>query len=428
MTKAGASGAGTGLPGYLALFAALYGAYGALSPFLPAFLAERGLSPQDITVFLAAATLVRLASGPLAGRIADRTERTRGVLVISLALSAVANLSLLAGHGFWPLLAIGIVQAVWTAPLAPLADALALAAAQGGRAFQYGWARAAGSAAFISATVLSGFAVDLYGSTAGLGICGAAFAAAAVVATRVVTSSGPHASIEMPECGDGIAGEVDGLPSELRLSFETRQNLAPQDEGAHGKSSQRNGFLALAAIPRFRRVVFVAALVIGAHAMQDAFAVIVWRDAGLSSGIAGLLWSESVAAEVLVFLLIGPWLFAKLGAPGVLTIAALAGALRWAVQGATTWLPALVAIQSLHGLTFAGLHLACLAVIEQSVPDNLRATALSVYGTLGIGLASALLTLASGQLFGAVGLRAFWVMSALSLAAVPLALSLRAEK
>lgn len=128
-----------------------------------------------------------------------------------------------------------------------------------------------------------------------------------------------------------------------------------------------------------------------------------------------------------MFLLAGPRLLAWVGASGTLALAALAGALRWAVQGTTSWLPALVAIQCLHGLTFAALHLACLALIETSVPERLRATALTVYGTFGLGLASALLTLVSGQLFAVVGIRAFWAMSALSLATVPLALSLRAK-
>ena len=50
----------------------------------------------------------------------------------------------------------------------------------------------------------------------------------------------------------------------------------------------------------------VAALILGSHAMHDAFAVIRWRAAGVSPALASVLWSESVAAEVLVFFLIGP--------------------------------------------------------------------------------------------------------------------------
>lgn len=161
--------------------------------------------------------------------------------------------------------------------------------------------------------------------------------------------------------------------------------------------------------------------------MHDAFAVIVWRDAGVASGTAGLLWSESVAAEIAVFLWVGPKLLAWIGPPRVIALCAAAAALRWAVQAQTSSLPALVAIQCLHGLTFAALHLACLAVIEESVPERLRATALTVYGTFGLGLASALVTLASGRLYAELGQAGFFAMSALSLLAVPLAWSLREE-
>ena len=38
----------TPLPKFVALYAAIYGAYGVASPFLPAFVSGRGLSPQEI--------------------------------------------------------------------------------------------------------------------------------------------------------------------------------------------------------------------------------------------------------------------------------------------------------------------------------------------------------------------------------------------
>ena len=52
--------------------------------------------------------------------------------------------------------------------------------------------------------------------------------------------------------------------------------------------------------------------------MHDAFAIIRWRDAGISPAVSSMLWSESVGAEVLVFVLLGPWL----GRSGALTLAA----------------------------------------------------------------------------------------------------------
>jgi len=171
----------------------------------------------------------------------------------------------------------------------------------------------------------------------------------------------------------------------------------------------------------FRRVVWVAALILGSHAMHDSFAVIRWGAAGIGPGAAGLLWSESVAAEVAVFFIVGRPLLDRLGPAGAATLAAAAGMVRWSIEAQTAWLPAMAAIQPLHGLTFALLHLANMRVLAETVPPRLAATALTLYGTVGVGAAVALLTLVSGSLYAQFGARGFWVMAALCAAALPLA-------
>jgi PPP family 3-phenylpropionic acid transporter len=72
-------------------------------------------------------------------------------------------------------------------------------------------------------------------------------------------------------------------------------------------------------------------------------------------------------------------------------------------------------------LSFALLHLACMRRLAEIVPPQLSATALSLYGTVGIGAASAALTLASGALYGATGAGGFWVMAGLCAIALPFA-------
>jgi MFS transporter, PPP family, 3-phenylpropionic acid transporter len=168
-------------------------------------------------------------------------------------------------------------------------------------------------------------------------------------------------------------------------------------------------------------VVLVAALILGSHAMHDSFAVIRWGAAGIGPGAAGLLWSQSVAAEVVVFFIIGRPLLDRLGAAGAATLAAAAGMVRWSVEAQTAWLPVMVAIQPLHGLTFALLRLANMQVLAETVPPRLAATALTLYGTVGVGAAVALLTLVSGSLYANFGAQGFWVMAALCAAALPLA-------
>jgi PPP family 3-phenylpropionic acid transporter len=128
-----------------------------------------------------------------------------------------------------------------------------------------------------------------------------------------------------------------------------------------------------------------------------------------------------VAAEVVVFFIIGRPLLDRLGPAGAAALAATAGMVRWSVEAQTAWLPAMAAIQPLHGLTFALLHLANMRVLAETVPPRLAATALTLYGTVGVGAAVALLTLVSGSLYAKFGAQGFWVMAALCAAALPLA-------
>ena len=170
----------------------------------------------------------------------------------------------------------------------------------------------------------------------------------------------------------------------------------------------------------------IAALVEGSHALHDAFSVIRWRAAGIELPIVGLLWSESVLSEVVVFLvLIGPRIVRLIGPSGACALAAGAGVIRWTVAAFTTSPVLLGLVQPLHGLTFALLHLACMRLIVQVVPVRRAATTQSIYGTLCVGLATALLTLASGLLYGRMGGHAFLVMAALCFLALPLCAGLR---
>ena len=374
------------------LYAAMYAAFGVASPFLPAFLSARGLAPEQLGLALGAGTAVRLLTAPLAGRIGDLIQGLRIVLVVCIALAASVTLGYLAAHGFWILLGMSLLHAASLAPITILADALALASASpppssGRPGFEYGWVRGTGSAAFIAGTLLSGQAVSAFGLDVIVGWQALLLGAAAL------------AAILVPEL--------------------------IHDRTADAVRAPARGVLILLRLPLFRNLVLVAALILGSHAMHDAFAVIRWSAAGISPVAISLLWSESVAAEVVVFFVIGPALVIRLTPAGALAVASLAGMLRWVVAAQTTDVIALAMVQPLHGITFALLHLACMRLLARIVPQGLEGTAQAIYGTLGIGAASALLTLISGALYGRLGAQGFWVMAALCALAFPLTWKLR---
>jgi PPP family 3-phenylpropionic acid transporter len=382
----------TTLTRFVLLYAAMYAGFGVASPFLPAFMSGRGLAPEQLGLVLSAGTAVRLLTAPLAGRIGDMIQALRVVLVVCIALAAFVTLSYLGAHGFWILLGVSLLHAASLAPITILSDALALGSASGSRSsgrrgFEYGWVRGTGSAAFIVGTLLSG---------------------------QVVGTFGLDLIVWQQALLLGVAALAAILVPELIHARTTDALRAPA-----------RGVLILLRLPLFRNLVLVAALILGSHAMHDAFAVIRWSAAGISPAIASVLWSESVAAEVLVFFVIGPALVTRLTPAGALATAALAGMLRWAVMAQTTDLIALALVQPLHGITFALLHLACMRLLAQVVPQGLEGTAQAIYGTVGIGTASALLTLVSGALYARLGAQGFWIMAALCALAFPLTWKLR---
>jgi MFS transporter, PPP family, 3-phenylpropionic acid transporter len=382
----------TTLTRFILLYTAMYAAFGVASPFLPSFVSARGLGPEQLGLVLGAGTAVRLLTAPLAGRIGDLIQALRVVLVVCIALAASVTLGYLGAHGFWILLGLSLLHAASLAPITVLADALALGSASpppssGRRGFEYGWVRGTGSAAFIVGTLLSGQAVSAFGLDL------------IVWLQALLLGAAAFAAILVPEL------------------IHTRT--------ADAVRAPAGAVLILLRLALFRNLVLVAALILGSHAMHDAFAVIRWSAAGISPATVSLLWSESVAAEVLVFFVIGPALVTRLTPAGAAAIAALAGMLRWAVVAQTTDVIALALVQPLHGITFALLHLACMRLIARTVPQGLEGTAQAIYGTVGIGAATALLTLVSGALYARLGVQGFWVMAALCALAFPLTWKLR---
>jgi PPP family 3-phenylpropionic acid transporter len=378
-----------GLIPFVVLYATLYASFGMVSPLLPVVLERRELNPNEIGLILALSTAIRLVSGPAAGRVADALNALRAVFACCALAAAATAFGFLDGGDFAATLFVSLLYAALLAPLTTTADALALAAAGPadgtGHRFEYGWVRGCGSAAFIVGSLLAGriiVAADLDAIIWG----GSAFLLAA-------------------------AGAAMGVAARRRSAT---QSLA-----------SRPTLWALLRLPQFRLLLIIAALVLGSHAMHDAFAMIRWHAAGITPPTASLLWSESVAAEVLVFIAVGPWLLRRIGPSAAMALAAAAGAVRWGVFAMTAEVAAMALVEPLHGLSFALLHLACMRLLGQLVPPGFAATAQAIYGTVAIGAVTSVLTLTSGGLYSQFGAAGFWAMAALSISAMPFIVTLR---
>jgi MFS transporter, PPP family, 3-phenylpropionic acid transporter len=370
---------------YILLYVSMYAAFGVSSPFWPAFFETKGLAPQQIGFILSAGMLIRLAAGPLVGRLADISKSLRAVLAACAYLAAAVAAAFLISNSFSSLLTIALLQAATLAPMTSLADALTVNVAgfqSAGKPFEYGWVRGSASAAFVAGTLLVGQLVTRTNFTPIIWMNVALLAATALTALL--------------------------LPYTQQSSSEV------------GRLSRFTGVYDLVRLSGFRALILVSALVFGSHALHDAFAVIRWKDAGISTSVISILWSEAVAAEVIVFFFVGPILVKKLGVHGAATLAASAGVVRWSIASVTSSALLLSILQPLHGLTFALLHLACMRSMAVLIPIHLSASAQAIYA-FGAGIVTATLTLLSGSLYASYGGASFLLMAALCAVAIPFA-------
>jgi PPP family 3-phenylpropionic acid transporter len=365
------------------LLAACFLGVGVTMPFLPPFLAGKGLGAEAVAQILFAGSLIRFFVSPALGRLADRIGDGRAILIPCAALAALAGPLFLPAEGFWAVLGVQLLFAASMAPLSPLGEAMALGATR--RAgVDYGPVRAAGSAAFILGAAGAGGLAAWGGYAAIPWLLAGSYSAAAASAWL----------LPRPEPGG--------------------QGLRP----AGGRGLRGAFALHLLRRPGFGRLVAISALIQGSHAACYGFSSIHWARAGHSAETIGLLWAEGVLAEVLLFLWARP-LLGRLSPRGLMFLAAGAGTLRWVAMGVTTELWALFPLQALHALTFGAQYMGAMRWLSANPPPGEALAAQSLHAALGTTGAQAVAMLMTGWLYARVEGGAFLAMAALCALAVP---------
>jgi len=354
----------------LALFYGAFFVYLGLSmPFIPAWLAVKGLDAREIGVVLAAPMVVRVIAVPLATRITDRFGMLRPAL-IAASLASVLGFALVgAVSGFVAILAAYALATAMLAPVLPFADAFALRGLRK-RSASYGSVRLWGSVTFIVANLGGGLL---------LARLGAANVIWAVVAAL-------------------------GLGAAAALALEP---LAPE-AGETGEARRPAGSLWRS--PAFVAVVMGASLIQASHAVMYGFATLQWSARGISGPAIGLLWAIGVVAEVALFAL-SSRLVGWFGAIGLILLGGLGAVVRWTAMAFDPPAVMLPLLQGLHALSFAATHLGTMHYLAQATSAGRGATAQGdLVAVQGIVFAVAMG--ASGGLVEAYGDRAYGAMAA----------------
>ena len=129
--------------------------------------------------------------------------------------------------------------------------------------------------------------------------------------------------------------------------------------------------------------------------------------------IIGFLWAEGVIVEIILFAF-SARIVRRLGVGGLLLVAGIAGIVRWTVLGSTNWVPALIMVQALHALTFAGTLVAAITYIYETVPKDNSATAQGLYDGLAMGFLFGIAMAIASQGYADMGASVFYVMAGFS--------------
>ena len=347
-------------------YAALFVALGVQVPFLPLWLAAKGLDAGAIGVVLSLPMIVRVFAIPLATRGADRHNAMHTVIVIASALAVLGYGALGLAQGVVAItLAYALASAFFT-PLIPLADAYALRGLSHiGRA--YGPVRLWGSAAFIVGTFAAGLLLDVIATRDLIWI---------MVATLAMTTA-----------------------AAFPLSPLTLRDVGPAKGLPFARDLLRDPALLAAAA--------AAGLIQASHAIYYGFSALDWTTAGFDGGAIGALWALGVVAEIALFAISGRLSIA----PTTLLMLGGAGAvIRWGAMAFDPPAALLPPLQCLHAFSFGATHLGAVAVVARRAPAELAATAQG-YFAVALGLVMAAALSVSGVLYAHWGSFAYGAMA-----------------
>ena len=363
-----------------AFYAAIFAAVGIHIPFWPLWLKDRGLSATEIGLLAAAGYLTRLVATPLVGHWVDhRGDRKRPMLILAVA-AALLWLLFPAAHGFPIILIVTVVAIFPFTSLMPVGDSLSMMVVHNHR-LDYGQVRLWGSLSFIAAATLMGKALTDWPVTVLPWLMAGLLGLTAVTCAMVPDTRVPPRDEPPPPLRPLLASGVFLL------------------------------FLATASLNQ------------AGHTVYYAFATICWKTAGLSDWVIGLLWSEGVVAEIILFAVSGK-VVARLGPARLLLLAALGGSVRWVILASTFDLAWVAAAQILHAATFGCAHLGAMHFIQRAVPNTLSVRAQGLYAAIAVGLAPGLMMPVAGFLYDGIGPGSFLAMGLLSTGSAVLAWNL----
>lgn len=357
--------------------------YAVIVPQFQLFLAALGYSPREVGLLLGFFEIFGVAGPIVFGAIADRTGRFRELKIAGTMSAGVAFAVLLLDMPLLPALFVSGIAGFLFKTSVPLTDAVAGTVLQDPQD-QYGKVRVMGSIGF----GVTSLAIPLLGiinpdSAPSMLI---AFLVSLIVFSTVVLVVPPP----VPQ----------SAPAPV-LAY--RETPAAPDAADHASPTTA----APPSIPRsVWAVIGVVAVGNVAFGAYNSFFSLYLRNT-LAVEAVTVYWAIGALSEIPIIFFSGR-LIRRFGTGPLMTAAGIAMALRLVAYALKPALPVVAVIQLLHALTFGLMLSAGIAYVNTVAPPARRATALTAFNALGMGLAVFTGSVIGGYLIEAVGFTAMF--------------------
>jgi MFS transporter, PPP family, 3-phenylpropionic acid transporter len=348
------------------LYFGYYMALGALAPYIGLYYQRSGLSGMQIG-FLSALILVvtSLTTIPW-GIIADRFRLHHRILLVAFLFAAIFVFMLSRTGNYLLIIPLVFGYAVFVAPIVPLLDSSAMVVTKG-RDVTFGEIRVGGTIGWIIAVWLVGILIQR------LNIQWLFYAYVAFMLLTLL-----YALFQPIQTGTVQVPEWSW--DKLRVLLTERS------------------------VVLFLSSTFLVMVANGA--VQNFFSLYL-DGIGASESMIGVAWAIAAVSEIPMMMYSGRIMW-WIGSTGLLKIAFFIYALRWLLFSFIHDPAWVLAVQLLHGLSFAAFLTAGVTYLNERTPGGLGTTAQSIFSVVSYGLAAFVGALAGGYLYDHGGMTSFF--------------------
>lgn len=352
-----------------------FAALGVFGPFFPRWLLAQGVDGFAMGAILATLPAMGLIGPPLVGSVADMFGRHRAVLRMTTvgAFLAIVVLAVVAGTGvritFLEIFAIILAHAAFRSPMVVMTDVVAIDQAPKA-GVSYGRVRSWGS----------------IGSLVG-----------AVGLARVID---PSSAVALP------------LATAAPFALAALASFALPEAEPPRRLSLRGASRALATSPdilNFMATVFISEIALCSY---DFGFVLRLGELGAPTPTIGAAWALGLASETALLTFAGR-LVARFTPARLVVVALLVAAVRCALLGTLTSVPALVAIQPLHAASVALFWISCVSYVKGRAAPEAAASAQGLFAAV-VAAGTAVGMLLWGTIYRAGGSRATFLGAAVA--------------